>query len=242
MKLTRAGISLAPSEWLLAQAGIAFATALLFVLLGMNPVIAVILAVVVGPLLGHLFLSVRASRRRAAFVAALPDTLQLVSGSLSAGYSLAQSLNGVVDQGEQPIAGEFGRALAESRLGVPIEKTLEGVAERMDSEDFRWVVLAIQIQHKVGGNLAEVLMTVANTMRERVQLHRHVRALSAEGRLSAYILGGLPVLFALYLFAARGEYLRPLYTTKPGVAMIVTAFVLFALGAFTMKKMVKVEV
>jgi tight adherence protein B len=241
-RLMRAGVSLTPSEWLLLQAGLAFVTALLFLLFGMSPIIAVVASIGVGPILGHLFLGFRFSRRRAAFVGALPDTLQLIAGSLSAGYSLAQSLDGVVGQGEQPIAGEFGRALAESRLGVPIERTLEHVAERMDSEDFRWVVLAIQIQHKVGGNLAEVLLTVAQTMRERVQLHRHVRALSAEGRLSAYILGGLPVLFTLYLATARGGYLQPLYTTHMGVAMIVTALALFSIGALVMKKMVKVEV
>lgn len=242
LRLLRAGMNFTPSEWLLLQAGIAFATVLLFVVFGMQPLIAIFAGVVVGPLLGHLFLGFRASRRRAAFVAALPDTLQLISGSLSAGYSLAQSLDGVVNEGTQPIAGELGRALAESRLGVPIERTLEGVASRMDSEDFRWVVLAIQIQHQVGGSLAEVLMTVAHTMRERVQLHRHVRALSAEGRLSAYILVGLPIFFTFYLAVARPTYLRPLYTTKIGLVMIGAAVVLLGIGSFVMKKMVKVVV
>jgi Flp pilus assembly protein TadB len=242
MRLLRAGVSFTPSEWLLLLVGIAFATALFFVVLGMQPAVAVLAGVVVGPLLGHLFLGVRASRRRAAFIAALPDTLQLIAGSLSAGYSLAQSMDGVVSEGSQPIAGELGRALAESRLGVPIERTLEGVANRMDSEDFRWVVLAIQIQHQVGGSLAEVLLTVAHTMRERVQLHRHVRALSAEGRLSAYILVGLPIFFTVYLAVARPTYLRPLYTTSMGLAMIVTAVVLLGIGSLVMKKMVKVEV
>lgn len=241
-RLVRAGLTFTPSEWLLLQGGIAFAVLLVFVLLGMAPIVAVLAGAVVGPLLGHLFLGIRFSRRQAAFVAALPDTLQLIAGSLSAGYSLAQSLDGVVKQGEQPISGELGRALAESRLGVPIDRTLEHVAERMDSEDFRWVVLAIQIQHKVGGNLAEVLLTVAQTMRERVQLHRHVRALSAEGRLSAYILVGLPVFFTLYLATTRGAYLRPLYTTNLGLTMITTGLILLGLGSFVMKKMVKVEV
>lgn len=240
-KLVRAGLSLTPSEWLLLQVGIAFVSALLFILFGMSPVLAALVGVIVGPIIGHLFLGFRFSRRRAAFIAALPDTLQLIAGSLLAGYSLAQSLDGIVNQGAQPVAGELGRALAESRLGIPIERTLEHVAERMDSEDFRWVVLAIQIQHKVGGNLAEVLLTVAQTMRERVQLQRHVRALSAEGRLSAYILVGLPVFFTLYLFTARREYLQPLYTTKLGIVMIAFAGILLTIGTIVMKKMVKVE-
>jgi len=241
-RLARAGLSFTPSEWLLLQFGLAAVTALLFVVFGLPPVVAVLVGMTIGPILSHVFLGFRFSRRRAAFAAALPDTLQLIAGSLSAGYSLAQSLDGVVNQGEQPVSGEFGRALAESRLGVPIERTLEHVAERIDSEDFRWVALAVQIQHQVGGNLAEVLLTVAQTMRERVQLHRHVRALSAEGRLSAYILSGLPIAFALYLAVARGSYLRPLYTTHLGLGMIATGVVLFGLGALVMSKLIKVEV
>jgi Flp pilus assembly protein TadB/Mg-chelatase subunit ChlD len=242
MRLTRAGVSFTASEWLLLQVGIVFATALLFVLLGMSPIVAAVAGLVVGPLLGHAFLGILAARRKAAFVALLPDTLQLIAGTLSAGYSLGQSLDGVVAEGSQPVAGEFGRALAESRLGVPIERTLEGIADRMDSEDFRWVVLAIQIQHQVGGNLAEVLLTVAGTMRERVQLHRHVRALSAEGRLSAYILIALPLVFALYLFTSRREYIHLLYTTKMGLAMIALGSTLMVIGSVVMKKMVTVEV
>jgi VWFA-related protein len=242
MRLTRAGVSFTASEWLLLQVGIVFGTALLFVLLGMSPIVAAVGGLVVGPLLGHAFLGIRAARRKAAFVAQLPDTLQLIAGTLSAGYSLGQSLDGVVAEGSQPVAGEFGRALAESRLGVPIETTLEGIADRMDSEDFRWVVLAIQIQHQVGGNLAEVLLTVAGTMRERVQLHRHVRALSAEGRLSAYILIALPLVFALYLFTSRREYIHLLYTTKMGLAMIALGSILMVIGSVVMKKMVTVEV
>lgn len=242
MRLTRAGVGFTPSEWLLLLLGVAFAAGLLLILFGLPPLAAAVAGIMLGPLLGHLFLGIRASRRRAAFVGALPDTLQLVSGSLSAGYSLAQSLDGVVTEGSQPVAGEFGRALAESRLGVPIERTLEGVADRMDSEDFRWVCLAIQIQHKVGGNLAEVLLTVSQTMRERVQLHRHVRALSAEGRLSAYLLVGLPIVFTLYLATFRPGYLHPLYSTKIGLMMIGLGVVLISVGSVVMKKMVKVEV
>lgn len=242
LRLGRAGVSFTPSEWLLLQAGIAVASVFAFTVLGVAPAVSVFIGLIGAPILGHVFLGVRANRRRAAFVAALPDTLQLIAGSLSAGYSLAQSLDGVVMEGSQPVAAEFGRALAESRLGVPIERTLENVADRMDSEDFRWVVLAIQIQHQVGGNLAEVLLTVAGTMRERVQLQRHVRALSAEGRLSAYILIGLPIFILLYMLATSREYISLLYTTKMGFAMVVFAAVMLSIGTTVMKKMVKVEV
>lgn len=140
------------------------------------------------------------------------------------------------------MAGEFRRALIEARLGVPVEDSLESIAERMESDDFRWVVMAIRIQRDVGGNLAELLLQVAATLREREYLRRQVKALSAEGRLSAWILGGLPPFFILYLVFANRTYLEPLISTTLGWLMIGTMVVLMTVGAFWMKKMVKVEV
>ena len=107
--------------------------------------------------------------------------------------------------------------------GCPVEQTLEGVAVRMGSKDFAWVVMAIRVQREVGGNLGGVLTTVSATMRERAMLRRHVRGLSAEGRLSAYILIGLPIMLTLYMFTLRREYLEPLYTTAIGLVMIIAA-------------------
>ncbi len=122
-----------------------------------------------------MYLGFRRSRRRKAFNAGLPDTLQLMSGSLAAGLSLAQSIDTIVREGSEPIATEFRRVLVETRLGVSLEDALEGVAERFDSKDFEWVVMAIKIQRQVGGNLAELLDTVAATMREREYVRRQVR-------------------------------------------------------------------
>ena len=136
-----------------------------------------------------------------------------MSGSLSAGLSLAQSIDTIVREGTEPIAGEFRRVVVETRLGVTLEDSMEGVAERMESRDFEWVVMAIRIQREVGGNLAELLLTVAATLREREYLRRHVRALSAEGRLSCCILGGLPPGFLLYLTLTKPDYVKPMYTT-----------------------------
>ena len=121
---------------------------------------------------------------------------------------MPQAMDTVVREGQQPITGEFNRALVEARLGVPIEDAMDGVAERMKSKDFAWVVMAIRIQREVGGNLAELLTTVAATLRERERLRRQVQVLSAEGRLSAWILGLLPPVFALYLVLVRPELPR----------------------------------
>ena len=158
------------------------------------------------------------SRNRAAFAEQLPDVLQLIAGSLQSGFSLPQALDAVVREDTQPSTGEFSRALAEVRIGADLEDALDRVADRMDSADLRWTVMAIRIQREVGGNLAEVLLDNRGTMRERAFLRRHVRALSAEGRLSAYILVVLPVLVGIWLFISSPSYMRPLYTTPAGLS------------------------
>jgi tight adherence protein B len=165
-----------------------------------------------------------------------------MAGGLQAGLSLPQAVDTVVREGHEPMAGELRRALIEQRLGVEITDALEGVSERMESEDFAWVVMAIRIQREVGGNLAEVLHTVAETIREREYLRRQVRALSAEGRLSGYILTALPPLIAIYMYFVNRAYMEVLYTTVAGVILLVAAGVLLAIGTFAMSKLAKVEV
>jgi tight adherence protein B len=112
----------------------------------------------------------------------------------------------------------------------------------MTSEDFRWVVMAVRIQRQVGGNLAELMLTVAGTLREREYLRRQVKTLSAEGRLSAWVLGGLPPLFMVYLVLTQGAYVAPMFHTALGWAMLTLAAILLAVGSFWMSKTVKVEV
>ena len=240
--LERAGSAFKPAEWLIIHAGVTIGTAVLMLLLSGGRIIATLLGFVLGFVGPYLYLSFRGSRRTAAFLAQMPDTLQLLSGSLSAGYSLPQAIDAVVREGAQPISGEFSRAIVESRLGVPIEDALETVARRMASKDFEWVVMAIRIQREVGGNLAELLTTVANTMRERERVRRQVKVLSAEGRLSAWVLGGLPPLFGMYLLLVRPTYIKPLFTDPIGILMLVTVGLVFTGGLFWMRKVVTVEV
>jgi tight adherence protein B len=241
-RLEAAGMSMKPAEWLLTHAGVAFAGGLLGLLLSSGSILFTLLGLFFGLVLPWLFLSFKRSRRTKAFKAQLADTLQLMAGSLSAGLSLAQAVDTVVREGADPMGTEFRRALVEARLGVEIEDALEGVGERMESVDFKWVVMAIRIQREVGGNLAELLNSVAETIREREYLERQVLALSAEGRLSVWILGGLPPGFMLYLLLANPEYLSPLISTPIGFVMLGTMAVLLVAGVFWMKKLVKVEV
>ncbi|MBO9520749.1 MAG: type II secretion system F family protein [Nocardioidaceae bacterium] len=241
-RLEGAGMALKASEWLLMHAGIAFLAGLLGLLLTAGNPIGLVVFLILGAIGPWVYLSFKRSRRLKAFSEGLADTLQLMSGSMSAGLSLAQSLDTIVREGTEPITSEFKRVIVESRLGVPLEDALDGVAERMQSVDFRWVVMAIRIQREVGGNLAELLTTVAATLREREYIRRHVRALSAEGRLSCWILGGLPPAFLAYLAVSRPEYVKPMFTTVLGWGMIGLMSALLAVGIFWMSKVAKVEV
>lgn len=241
-RLTPAGMSLKPSEWLLLHGAAIVGAGLLGVLLGAGNILLILLFLVFGAVIPWVFLGFKKSRRIKAFNAGIADTLQLISSSLSAGLSLMQAMDTVVREGTEPICSEFRRAIVETRLGVGIEDALDGVATRMESRDFAWVVMAIRIQREVGGNLAELLNTVAATLREREYLRRHVAALSAEGRLSAWILGGLPPLFLVYLILTRGSYVHPLFTTAIGILMCIAMAVMMTVGVFWMSKVTKVEI
>ncbi|WP_086663085.1 VWA domain-containing protein [Lentzea kentuckyensis] len=240
-RLDLAGIRASAAEWTLLRF---CASAVLAALLTLVTTwwIGVPLGVLTGWLATALVVRARTSKRRAAFADQLPDVLQLIASSLRSGFSLAQSVDAVVRDDTQPIAGEFSRALAATRIGAELEDALDRVALRMRSADLTWVVMAVRIQRQVGGNLAEVLMNTVTTMRDRSQTRRHVRALSAEGRLSAYVLVGLPIFLAGFLFWFRADYMRPLYTTLIGIVMLAFAAVFVVLGSLWMRKLVRVEV
>ena len=239
-RLEGAGNPFKPAEWLLIHAGVFVAAAVVGVLL--SNVALGILAVLLGAFGPWFYLGFRRGRRRRAFEQSLPDTLQLISGSLAAGLSLAQSIDTVVKEGQEPISTEFQRVLVETRLGISLDDALEGVADRFESKDFAWVVMAIRIQRQVGGNLAELLDTVAGTMREREYMRRQVAALAAEGKLSAWVLGALPPVFMLYLLLTKPDYVSPMFTEPLGWLMLGGAVVLLSVGVFWMSRLVKVEV
>jgi tight adherence protein B len=239
-RLEAAGSGFKPSEWLLLHAAIAIGSGFVGLLLAKG--VGLFLFLLLGIVLPWMWLGFKRNRRLASFGSQLADTLQLMSGSLSAGLSLAQSVDTIVREGNEPVTSEFKRVLVEARLGVNIEDALEGVSGRMESKDFGWVVMAIRIQREVGGNLAELLNTVADTLREREYLRRQVKTLSAEGRLSAWILGLLPPLFMAYLTLTKWDYVKPMFTTPFGWLMLGGAGVILTVGVFWMSKVVKVDV
>jgi tight adherence protein B len=241
-QLEGAGMALKPSEWLVLHSLIIIGTTAVGIVLAARSPILIVVGIAAGVFLPWLYLKFKKARRLSAFNSGLADTLQLMSGSLSAGLSLAQSLDTIVREGTEPITSEFRRVIVETRLGVPLEDALDGVADRMQSQDFQWVVMAIRIQREVGGNLAELLLTVAATLREREYLRRHVKALSAEGRLSCWILGGLPPGFLLYLTVSKPEYVHILYVTPIGWIMLGVMAVMITVGVFWMSKVAKVDI
>jgi tight adherence protein B len=213
---------------------------LAFVVLG-GP-IAALIATAVALLVPMFVLKFLIARRRSKFMAVLPDMLQLLAGSLKAGYSLMQGLEAVSKEVEEPVGREMRRICIEARLGRPLDEALNESAERMDVEDYSWAILAISIQREVGGNLAELLMTVAETMVQRERLRRDVKSLTAEGRMSAIVLCILPPGLLGAMKVINPEYIDILFTEFIGNVMLGVAVALMVGGWFWMQKTVKVDV
>jgi tight adherence protein B len=182
------------------------------------------------------------NREKRRFEKQLPDTLTLMATSLRAGYSLLQAVEAVASEAQDPTAREFGRALVEARLGRSVSEALSGIAERTQSEDFSWAVMAIEIQREVGGNLAEVLSTVANTMLQRNRLRGEIKALTAEGRISGIVLGILPFAMFGFLYTSNRAYLQPLLERSIGQIALGVGVLLIAAGIYWLKKIVDINV
>lgn len=181
-------------------------------------------------------------KRQNKLVEQLADTLSILASSLRAGYSFLQALDTVSKEIGEPSASEFQRVVAEIRLGRPIDDALTAMAERVDSDDLRWAVIAINVQRQVGGNLAEVLDIVSNTVRERAYIRRQVSVLSAEGRLSVAILAFLPFAILLYISIVNPVYVHPLFSTLPGIILLIAGGSMMALGIWIMTRIVKIDV
>jgi tight adherence protein B len=234
--LEQAGVKLRPQDFaLMVMAAILVAGAA--GLLTGGPLLGVVLAALV-PLAAKIVLSQRTARRQKAFADQLDDSLQLMASSLRAGHSLLQALNSVSHETEEPTSEEFARVINEIRVGRPVGQTLEDAAARMRSEDFVWVTQAIAINREVGGNLAEVLDGVGDTIRERNQIRRQVKALSAEGRLSALVLMVLPLGVAGFLSISNPAYLLKLTHSLVGYGLLGGGVVLMTVGGLWLRKVV----
>ncbi|WP_161958545.1 type II secretion system F family protein [Ornithinimicrobium cavernae] len=237
--LDLAGIKRSVPEYIVLVGAVALAAVAAGFVLG-GPVIAIMLG---GLSVGGavMFVRFRADRRRSGFADQLDDLVQLLGSNLRAGHSVLQAMDSVSRELEEPGGSEISRVVNEVRVGRDFGEALEATAERMSSDDFRWIAQAIAIQRQVGGNLAEVMDTVGDTIRERNQIRRQVKSLSAEGKLSAYILLGLPFVVVLALMFLNPTYLSGLTSGPIGYMMILTALVLLGIGAFWLSKVVKIK-
>jgi len=237
--LDRAGVAMTPGRYLVnVAAQVAVAGLAGFLLSGSLLALFAMATVIV---LARVLLSMRIERRRAAFADQLDDTLQLLAGSLRAGHSLLQSIDTVASEAEKPTSDEFRRIINATRLGQDLSQAFEGVVQRTDSADLDWVAQAIAIHREVGGNLAGVLDSVGETIRERNQIRRQVKALSAEGRLSAMVLMGLPIGLLAFLAVTSPGHVQAFTTSLLGLGMLGSGIVLLLVGGLWLRKLVRIE-
>jgi tight adherence protein B len=186
-----------------------------------------------------LFLRKRRDRRRARFSEQLPDVLQLLAGNLRVGYGLLQSVDTAAKEAEAPASDELRRAIAEMRLGRDSIESLAAIGERLANEDFGWVVQAISINREVGGDLAEVLDSVAETVRARAHLARHVSALAAEGRMSAKVLLAMPIAIGAFTWLTNRSYVSLLFSSGLGLALVGVGVVLMVTGSLWLRRLIR---
>ncbi len=239
-ELERARLPLRPGEFVLVAGGggAGFGLAMFFLtgqaLLG-------VLSAVAGPFLAWNFVKFKVARRRKAFEAQLPEALSLIASSLQAGHTALRAVQTMVEESEPPLSEEFERVVAETALGDPLVDALERMAKRLDVEDLAWVVQAIRIQQTVGGKLADLLYTLADFMRGREEIRREVKVLTAEGRLSAWVLGALPVGLFFAVKTMSPGYLDPMLRA-PGLFVLLGAAVSVGVGIGMIMRMVKIDI
>ena len=239
--LEQAGLPMKAGEFAAFTVLCAVAGGVLGALLLTN-IIFVLMVAAAASLIPYAWLVRSRKQRQKAMAEQLADVLSILASSLRAGHSFLQALDQVAGEIKEPSAGEFHRVVSEIRLGRSIDDAMVEMADRVGSEDMRWAVMAVNIQRQVGGNLAEVLDIVANTVRERAYVQRQVRVLSAEGRLSIAILAALPFGIFLYLAWMNPEYVNPLFTTMIGRILLIVGGTLMAAGIFVMTRIVRIDV
>ena len=236
-KLERAGLKTQPANFLLVMGAGAFVGTIVgFLLGGVLLAILLLLAVPAGMLA---YVSLLATKRRSKFEEQLPDTLQMLTGSMRAGHSLLRAIDASAQESDAPMSEELSRIINETRIGRDLGESMIDVSKRTGSEDFSWISQAIEIHREVGGDLAEVLDHVGDTIRDRNQITRQVKALSAEGKMSAGVLIALPIVLFFILIVINAQYAKTFTTTVPGFLMLGAAGVMLTAGGFWLSRLIK---
>jgi tight adherence protein B len=236
-RLDECGLKKEPGDYLLMAGVIILVMAVVGYFMG--GLFAAVLLTLLTPLALHLLLNILAGRRRAQFDQQVPDALQMFSGGLRAGHSLLRAVDSAAQESQPPMSEELSRIVNETRIGRDLGESLADVARRTQSEDFRSISQAIEIHREVGGDLAEVLDHLGDTVRDRNQVRGQIRALSAEGRMSAVVLMALPVVMFVGLTVFNERYSRTFTSTLPGYLMIAAAVVLLTAGGFWLSRIIK---
>jgi tight adherence protein B len=252
--LGAADLKLKPSEYFAIWAGTTIGVPVVLFVLGfvirsLQSPIVLIVGLAIGFVAPRFWLGRRKNSRLTQFNRQLPDTITLIANALRAGSSFLQSIELVVRESRPPISIEFGRVIREVNLGLPFDTALENMVKRVKSEDFELMATAIAIQHQVGGNLAEILDSIAFTIRERVRIKGEIKSLTAQQRMSGYVVGGLPIALAGMIYVAAPTFFDPMFSKPPdvvgvplGVILIFVAVVMMGLGFFFIRKIVDIEV
>lgn len=172
----------------------------------------------------------------------LPDALDLLARALRSGHALTSGLEMIAEEMQDPMRAEFNATVDEIKLGLTVQESFDNLCARVPSTDLRFFTIAVTVQRETGGNLAEVLDNISRLIRERVQFQRQLKALTAEGRLSMWILLCLPFLMFIYIYLVNYEYISTLWTNPVGIFMIIAAIILMILGGLTIKKIVTIEI
>jgi tight adherence protein B len=240
--LQRADLKITPSEFILMNIAAILIGFLVALFLGRNNLIFGLLGGLLGFYLPRLYLRRLQSQRLAAFNGQLGDMLILLSNSLRSGYSLLQSIETVSKDMPPPMSVEFVRVVREIGLGLTIEESLAHLLQRIQSEDLDMVITAINIQHEVGGNLSEILDTIAETIRERVRIKGQIKALTAAQRLSGNVVSLLPLALGTFLFIFNPTYLARMFTETCGIIMLIAGGSTILMGYFAIRKITDIEV
>ncbi len=239
--LRQAGISWSPYTFLVLVVGLAFAFGIATFMVTASPVLALV-AAFFGGMLPDLKVRRSKKKRLRQFEEQFPEAIDLLSRAIRAGHPLSAGIRMVAEETRDPIAGEFNQVFEENRFGLPFDDALMGLADRNELMDVRIFATAVLIQREVGGNLAEILDKIAQTVRARFSIQRQLRVYTAQGRMSGYVLGVMPVALALGIFAIDPTYASMLWEEPLGRMMVAAALTLQIIGYLWIRKIVNIEI
>lgn len=239
-KIAQAAILMKPEEFMMMKIFVGIIIFLLFLLIG--GILFAILGFLLGFVVPDLFLNIMKNRRLAKLNSQLPESLSIIANGLRAGYSFTQSLDIASRELDEPISGEFKKALRDNSFGKPIEKGMAEIVDRTGNEDISLFVTAFTIQRQVGGNLAEILDQITETLRDRIKIRGEIKVMTAQGKFSAFIISLLPVAIAMAIFMLNPEYIKVLFTNSLGIFLLVGAVLLEIVGMIIIRGIINIKI